>query len=127
MSDESQIREVIQMYFDGMYESSAEKCHAAFHPNAMISGWSEGKFAEFSTNEWADFCAGIQPSPKASGVSPRLEIVSVEIHGDIASAWIIDDNVGTSFRDILSFIRINGSWSIYNKLWHAIGPAGTAA
>lgn len=125
MSDEDKIREVIQTYFDGMYESSAEKCHAAFHPSARITGWYEGKFTEFNLDEWADFCANIQPSPKASGVPPRLEIVSIEIEGDIASAWIIDDNVGLTFRDILSFIRIDGNWSIYNKLWHALGPAGT--
>lgn len=82
MPDEEKIREVIQTYFDGMYESSAEKCYAAFHPSARITGWYEGKFTEFNINEWADFCEKIQPSPKASGVPPRLEIVSVEIRGN---------------------------------------------
>lgn len=125
MIDENKIRTVIQTYFDGMYESSAEKCHAAFHPSAWISGWFEGKFTEANVTEWADFCRGIRPSPKDQGLPPRLDIKSIEIHGDIASAWIIDDNVGASFRDILSFIRIDGEWLIYSKLWHVIGPAGT--
>ena len=75
--------------------------------------------------EWANFCASIQPSPKSQGVPPRLDIVSIEIHGDIAAAWIVDDNIGITFRDILSFIRIDGEWLIYNKLWHVIGPAKT--
>ncbi len=126
MTDEEKIREVIQTYFDGMYESSAEKCYSAFHPSARVTGWLEGKFREFNIKEWADFCEKIQPSPKASGVPPRLEIVSLEIQGDIASAWIVDDNLGITFRDILSFIRIDGNWSIYNKLWHAVRPAATA-
>ena len=126
MTDEEKIREVIQTYFDGMYESSAEKCYAAFHPSARVTGWYEGEFREFNVKDWAEFCESIQPSPKANGVPPRLEIISLEIQGDIASAWIVDDNVGLTFRDILSFIRIDGKWSIYNKLWHAIGPAATA-
>jgi hypothetical protein len=126
MTDEEKIREVIQTYFDGMYESSAEKCYAAFHPSARVTGWLEGKFREFNIKEWADFCEKIQPSPKANGVPPRIEIVSLEIQGDIASAWIVDDNVGITFRDILSFTRIDGNWSIYNKLFHAVGPAATA-
>lgn len=126
MTDEEKIREVIQTYFDGMYESSAEKCYAAFHPSARVTGWYEGEFREFNVTDWAEFCENIQPSPKANGVPPRLEIISLEIQGDIASAWIVDDNVGLTFRDILSFIRIDGNWSIYNKLWHAIGPAATA-
>ena len=36
MSDESEIKGTIQTYFDCMYESSAEKTHAAFHPAAKI-------------------------------------------------------------------------------------------
>lgn len=126
MNDDEKIRQVIQTYFEGMYESSAEKCHAAFHPSARISGWFDGKFNEANVTEWADFCAGIQPAPKAQGVPPRLDVVSIEIQGDIASAWIIDDNLGFTFRDILSFIRIDGDWRIYNKLWHVVGPAQTA-
>ena len=41
MSAENQIRDTIQLYFDGMYESSAEKTHRAFHPNAKITGYLE--------------------------------------------------------------------------------------
>lgn len=123
MSDGDQIRQVIQTYFEGMYESDAGKCRFAFHPSARITGWFQGKFAEFNFQEWASYCESIQPSPRAQGVPPRLEIISVEVHGDIASAWIIDDNVGFTFRDNLALVKINGSWLIYNKLWHILGPA----
>lgn len=37
MSDEYDIQQTIQTYFDGMYESSAEKTRAAFRRNATIS------------------------------------------------------------------------------------------
>ena len=43
MNDEQLITAVIQTYFDSMYESSAEKALAAFHPNAKITGsWKTG-------------------------------------------------------------------------------------
>ncbi len=38
MSDENQIRNSIQTYFDCINESSTDKVHAAFHPNAKITG-----------------------------------------------------------------------------------------
>jgi hypothetical protein len=36
MSDEQAIKNTIQTYFESMFESSGEKAHAAFHPNANI-------------------------------------------------------------------------------------------
>jgi hypothetical protein len=41
VSDEAQIRDIIQTYFECMYESSSEKARAAFHPNAKITGYLE--------------------------------------------------------------------------------------
>ena len=35
MSNEQAINAAIQLYFDGMYESDADKVHAVFHPNAQ--------------------------------------------------------------------------------------------
>jgi hypothetical protein len=37
-----QSRETIQVYFDSMYDSSADKVHAAIHPNAKITAYLEG-------------------------------------------------------------------------------------
>ena len=38
MSDEQAIKNTIQTYFDSMFESTGEKVHAAFHPDAKITG-----------------------------------------------------------------------------------------
>jgi hypothetical protein len=34
-----QIEDVIQIYFDGMYQSSVQKTHSAIHTNAKIAGY----------------------------------------------------------------------------------------
>jgi len=39
------------------------------------------------------------------------------------SARIRDDYLGLAFLDSLSVLRIDGRWSIYNKLFHVEGPA----
>ena len=57
MSDKEQIETTIQTYFDSMYESSGDKVHAAFHPNAMITGYMGDKLLEiigvrFRKNGW---------------------------------------------------------------------------
>ena len=119
MSDEQQIRDSLRTYFECMYESSAEKTHAAFHPNARITGYLKGRLLELTVEEFADFVASQQPSPKEKGESPLTEIVSVDVAGDTALAKVRDDYIGNTFLDTLSYLKVEGKWAIYNKLFHA--------
>ena len=124
MSDEQQIRATIQTYFDCMYESSAEKAHAAFHPNAKITGYLGDGLHEMTAGEFAEFVAGQQPSAKAKGEPARLDVLSLDIAGNTAVAKVRDDYLGMTFMDTLSFLKTAGRWSIYNKLFHVEGPSG---
>ena len=124
MSDEQQIKETVQIYFDCMYESSAEKTHAAFHPNAKITGYLEDGLHEMSVEEFAGLVSSQQPSAKEKGEAARLDIISIEIAGDTAVTRVRDDYLGMTFLDTLSLLRVEGQWSIYNKLFHVEGPAG---
>ncbi|MBT3830440.1 MAG: nuclear transport factor 2 family protein [Gammaproteobacteria bacterium] len=124
MSDEQQIKETVQTYFDCMYESSAEKTHAAFHPNAKITGYLEDGLHEMSVAEFAGLVSSQQPSAKEKGEAARLDIISIDIAGDTAVTRVRDDYLGMTFLDTLSLLRVDGQWSIYNKLFHVEGPAG---
>ena len=125
MSNENEIRETIQTYFDCMYESSAAKTHAAFHPSAKITGYlNDGPLAQMSVDDFAAFVADKQPSAKEQGEAARLDVLSLEIAGDTAVARVRDDYLGLTFLDTLSFIKDDGKWQIYNKLFHVEGPAG---
>jgi Putative lumazine-binding len=124
MNDDVAIRQTIQTYFDCMYESSADKTRAAFHPNARITGYLEDGLHEMTVDDFADFVAGQQPSPSEQGAPARLDIESVEISGQTAVARVRDDYLGMTFLDTLSLLSVDGTWQIYNKLFHVEGPAG---
>lgn len=123
MSDTEQIQATIQTYFDCMYESSAEKTHAAFHPDARIAGYLDGDLHQMTVSDFAGFVTDQQPSAKNKGETPRLDIVSLDIAGDTAVARVRDDYLGSTFLDTLSFIKLEGDWSIYNKLFYVEGRA----
>lgn len=125
MSDEQDIRQTIQTYFDGMHESSAEKMRTAFHPNATITGYLEDGLHEMSVTDFADFVASQQPSPLEQGAEARLDIVAVEISGETAVARVRDDYLGMTFHDSLSLLLADGRWQIYTKLFNVEGPAAT--
>ena len=123
MSDEKQIRDTIQTYFDSMYESSSDKVFAAFHPNARITGYLEDGLHEMSVGDFAGFVESQQPSPKEKGERIRLDILSIELAGSTAVARVRDDYLGMTFLDSLSLLKTDNRWSIYNKLFHVEGPA----
>lgn len=123
MNDEQLIRAVIQTYFDGMYESSADKIRAAFHENATLAGYLPDGFHQMPAGDFAGFVASQQPSPKAAGAPIRLDVVSLDIAGNTAVARVRDDYLGLTFLDTLSFIKVDGRWSIFTKLFHVEGPA----
>jgi hypothetical protein len=124
MSDQNQIEQTIQTYFDCMLESSAEKVHEAFHANAKITGYIEDSLREMTVTDFANLVAAQQPSPKEKGETLPADILSIEIAGDTAVARVRDDYIGKTFLDTLSFIKDGGTWSIYNKLFHVEGPTG---
>jgi len=124
MTDERQIKDTIQTYFDCMYESSAQKTHAAFHPNAKITGYLEDGLHQMSVDEFADFVTSQQPSAKEKGEPARLEILSLDIAGNTAVTRVRDDYLGMTFHDTLSLLKTDDAWHIYNKLFHVEGPAG---
>ena len=84
MNDEQKIRDVIQTYFDSMYESSSDKARAAFHPNAKITGYLEDGLHEMSVEDFAGFVASQQPSPKSKGEAARLDILCLLYTSDAA-------------------------------------------
>lgn len=120
---EDQLRETIQTYFDCMYESSAEKTHAAFHPDARITGFMNDTLRQMSVDDFASFVASQQPSASEKGDPARLDVLSLDIAGDTAVARVRDDYLGLTFLDTLSFIRTDDQWRIYNKLFHIEGSA----
>ena len=118
MEDKQKIEEGVQLYFDSMYESSAEKVRQAFHENAMITGYMETGLAEMTVDQFAKFVEGQQPSPKENNDDILLEIISCEINGSTASAKVRDGYLGMVFLDTLSFLKVDDEWKIYNKLFH---------
>ena len=59
-----------------------------------------------------------QSPPKGTSDPVTLEVVSLEIAGKTAVAQVRDKYLGMTFLDTLSFLEVDGNWTIYNKLFH---------
>ena len=123
-NDQTQIEATIQTYFECMFEASAEKTYAAFHPNAKITGFTPDGLAELTVEQFAKMVSRPSPSPKDDGAEAYLEILSLDIAGDTAVARVRDVYLAARYLDTLSFLKSDNEWRIYNKLFHIEGPAG---
>ena len=118
MSDNEEIKNITQIYIDSMSHSSAEKVKDAFHNNGSVVGYLHGDFMEMSVDDFANFVASQQPSPKEKGENVEFEILACEVEGTTASVKVRDKYLGITFLDTLSFIKFEGDWKIYSKLFH---------
>ena len=101
-----------------MDESDPEKVKQAFHKNAKVVGYLHGDFMEMSTEDFANFVAAQQPSPKDKGEDVVFELLSCEIEGTTALAKVRDKYLGITFLDTLSFIKVDDRWQLYTKLFN---------
>ena len=118
MNAKGQIKNLIQIYVDSMDESNPNKVKQVFHNNAKRVGYLHGDFMEMSVDDFAGFVASQQPSPKEKGENVIFEIITCEIEGTTVVVKLRDKYLGITFMDILSFIKIEGEWKIYNKLFN---------
>ena len=118
MSETKLIEDCVDLYYAGCCESDPSKIKQAFDENAMISGYLPDGLHEMNLDEFADFVEAQQPSPKEKGDEAFLEILSCEIVGDTALVKIREAYLGMIFIDSFSFLKKDGTWRIYTKLFH---------
>jgi hypothetical protein len=116
MSEEQAIRAVIHLYVDGMAFGNEPALKKAFHSQAAIIGNYRGAVEWMSRDEL--IAAILAEKPAEPGSQPLMEIEMIEITGDAASVRVVDEFAGTRYSDYLSLLKIDGRWTIVNKLYH---------
>lgn len=114
MTDDQQIRAVIDDYFQGLYRSDRVSLERAFHAEARISGWDEGKLIDAPAAKFIDFVANVS-APADDGEAYEMTVESLDIAGSAATAKVCDLYKGLQFTDYLTLLRFDEGWRIVNK------------
>ncbi|MEM7418083.1 MAG: nuclear transport factor 2 family protein [Gemmatimonadota bacterium] len=113
-SDEDEVRRVVGLYVEGVDTHDADLLRQAFHPQAQLQASLAG-YWERPFSDWLAFTR----APVPDDVDQRSsEIVSIAVHGDAASATVRLEWPTVRYVDVLSLLRVDGSWRIVNKIWH---------
>ena len=116
MSERQAVETTVHLYVEGMTFANEAALRKAFHPQCAIIGHYENA-VEWLTRD--EFIAAIVAEGAAPpDTQPFMDIESIDVEGDAASAKVTDNFAGMRFTDYLSLLKIDGRWTIVNKLYY---------
>lgn len=120
IADYDAIAGVIRLYIDGSAMGDRSKLEQAFHADARMYGALAGQRYDVPIEELFKMAA---EGPMDTDGRYRARLTSVDQVGDVAVATLVEEGCwGTvSFVDYFSLIRIDGSWTIVNKVFAHTG------
>ena len=120
MKNKEKVLKVVEDYIDSAYESDGAKMRKIFDDDSRVTGHINGKLIRQTKEDWAKFVEKNIPSPKEQGKIKAYEVLMVDSGEETAVVKVKSEYINIIFIDTLSFIKIDDSWKIYNKVFEAI-------
>ena len=116
-NNRANVDQLIQLYFDGLYEGNADKLGEAFHPSADLRWLEKGELQVLSVPDWLDRVRK-RPSAKAEG-KPREDFVVTMDRSDDTTAFVkVRCQLPPRyFTDYLVALKLNDGWRIVSKTY----------
>ena len=119
-SDEAAVRQVVQDYFDALYDGDVTKFREVFHPACRLFTLSEGKLLTLDYEPYMARVAG-RASSASRGDARDDEIVLLTVASPTtAFVRVRDCYLPMHFVTDLSLLKVDGRWRIVSKLWHTL-------
>ena len=115
-TDARALRALAQTYFDGAYEMDADKFASIFYPSSSVT--KVGDDGNVSVTPIATWLAAVRnlKSPKQQGLERNDQILSIDVEGELALVKLKLQILPRYVTDILSCLKINGTWKIAQKV-----------
>lgn len=115
-TDVRALRALAQAYFDAAYEMDAEKFAALFHSSSSVTKvGDDGNVAVTPIAAWLTAVRSMK-APKQQGLERDDQIVSIDVERDLALVKLKLRIPPRHFTDLLSCLKVNGTWKIAQKV-----------
>jgi hypothetical protein len=103
-------------YFDAAYEMDAERFASIFHHSCSVT--KIGEDGNVSVTPLETWLAGVRNTkgPKLQGLERHDEILSIDVLGDLAALKLKLQIPPRHFTDMLSCLKVRGTWKIVQKV-----------
>ena len=118
MAEYEAIARTVQHYIDGARAGSGAVMKAAFHEDAWIFGYARDGLFAAPIRQLFDRVDKTGPAPET-----EARIVAIDVAGTVATVRLeLDRWAGRRFTDCFTLVKIDGTWTIVNKVFHLHNP-----
>lgn len=118
-TDNRSLLAVAQAYFDAAYEMDADKFASIFHPSSSVTRVGEdGNVSVVSLETWLGAVRSMK-APKQLGLERHDEVLSIDVVRELALLKVKLQVPPRYFTDMLSCLKVNGTWKIVQKVMTA--------
>lgn len=115
-ADAAAARVPLENYIQGHATGNGDFMRKAFHADAKVMAFRDGKLTNLTSEEFASRFNG---KPAADEAQRKRTIESVEITGNAGVGKIVLDYPAVKFTDYMSLLRVGDEWKIVNKVFYA--------
>ena len=114
MSPHTEILELVERYFQGVYQGNAALLTGLFDGDARVYGVIAGEPYLKTAAAYVDGVAG-RKSPASLGEPYRMRLLALDVLGPIAHARLHSPMLGFDYYLYLTFAQRPDGWKIVNK------------
>jgi hypothetical protein len=115
--DKKAVAVPLESYLKAQSTGDGELIRKAFHAEAKIMYFRDGKFTQLSAEEFAARFKGGPPAADEEKRKRSFEIIDVA--GSAAIAKVVLDYPSVKFTDYMTLLKIDGEWKIINKTFYS--------
>ena len=106
----------LENYIQGHSTGNGDFMRKAFHPEAKVMAFRDGKLTNMTAEEFASRFNG---KPALDEAQRKRRIESVEITGNAGVGKIVLEYPTVTFTDYMSLLKVGDEWKIVNKVFYA--------
>ena len=115
-SDVRALRSLAQIYFDAAYEMDADKFASIFHPSSSVTRvGDDGNVGVMPIGTWLAAVRNMK-APKQQGLERHDQILSIDVERELALLKLKLQIPPRYFTDMLSCLKVNGTWKVVQKV-----------
>ncbi len=115
-TSEAAARVPLENYLQGHATGNGDFMRKAFHTDAKVMAFRDGKLTNLTAEEFASRFNG---KPAADEAQRKRRIEHVEITGNAGVGKIVLDYPTVTYTDYMSLLKVGDEWKIVNKVFYA--------
>jgi hypothetical protein len=118
--DRAAIEQLIQTYFDGLYEGDADQLASIFHDTSALTYEQDGQLVVLPLAQWLK-AVRERPAPKAKGLARDDAILLIDQSGPTTALVKLKCQMPPRyFTDYLNLLKVGGRWVVAQKVFATV-------